>query len=119
MSSVLKDLGQLHVVAAKVVGISTASITSNDGSATLTDNGTGDYTVTFGDAFLSVPAVSATVIDATISTAAAQGIVITAVATGSVQFQTWQTTLATAGTDIVNAATDLDFHFIAVGMRNN
>ena len=120
MSSVLKDLGQLHIVAGKVDGTDTAALTSNDGSATLTDNGTGDYTITFGDAFMSVPAVTATVIDAAISTDAAQGVVITAVATGSVQFQTWEAVLTGgASTDIANAAGDLDFHFIAVGMRNN
>jgi len=120
MSSVLKNLGQLHIVAGKVDGTGTAALTSNDGSATMVDNGTGDYTVTFGEAFLAVPAVAVSHIDATLATTNANGVQIKAVSTASVQFNAWNMTISgTDATDHANAAFDLDFHFIAVGMRNN
>ena len=46
-------------------------------------------------------------------------IVITSAATNAVVFQTWEAALdgATASTDVANAGTDLDFHFIVCGKR--
>ena len=119
MSSNLDQLGQGHTVHGTITGTSTASISSNDGSATLTDNGTGDYTVTFGKAFLSAPTVTATPVVATFSTDAADGVSVVAVDTTSVQFNYSQPVLIGAtASDTANALADGIFTFTAMGLRN-
>jgi hypothetical protein len=115
MSSVLSDLGNLHIFTA-VVAADGETMTSNDGSATIATNGVGDFTITFGQAFLSAPVVTATALDATYA-AATDGpynASLTAVATTSVQIQT-----AKGGdADADGAAVDAICHVIAIGLRN-
>ena len=123
MSSLNDMLGMDQIVHGKVTGVlaTDAALTSNDGSATLarsTDTN-GLYTITFGQAFNAVPTVNVTIVDATFSTDAANGAVILAAATNSVQIQCWEAVTNGAGTDILNVATDLSFHFTAFGDRNN
>lgn len=92
-----------------------AVYTGNDGSVTLARGGTGDYTVTFGQAFLSAPVITGAVVDATFAaTDGAHVVELAAVAAGSVQFRI----LDTGGSAADGAVADLDFHFIAVGKRN-
>ena len=121
MSSLNKMLAMGHIIHGKVTGVSgtDAALTSNDGSATLVRDSAGVFTITFGHAFNSVPTVNVTIVDATFSTDAAQGAVILAAAVGSTQIQCWEAVTNGAGTDILNVATDLTFHFTAIGDRNN
>ena len=116
MSSVLSDLGNLHAVVGTVTADGTDyTMTSNDGSASLADNGTGDVTVTFGQPFLSAPGVTATAINTFAATVGAAVVSVVASATNSVQFN-----VAKSGaTDVAPAALDASFGFIAIGLRNN
>ena len=50
---------QPRLLAFRVTGTGTAAINEGTTDATLTDNGTGDYTLTFSKAFLRTPIVSA------------------------------------------------------------
>jgi hypothetical protein len=77
MSSVLKNLGQLHIVTGAVAADG-ESMTSNDGSASIATNGPGDFTVTFGQPFLSAPVVSASVVDAAVAATEAVGVSVVA-----------------------------------------
>jgi len=90
-----------------------AVLTDNDGAATLTRGGTGDYTVTFVDNFNAAPVVTCAVVDATFSTLAEYSMVIQAVATSSVQFNV----VLNATNATVTALADMDFHFMVVGSR--
>jgi len=118
-SSLLDNMGQLHIVTG-IVDATGDAMTCNDGSATIATNGAGDFTVTFGQAFSSVPTCSASVVDATVDGAEAVGVSIVAAATGSLQLTSWITTLVNeTDTDITNTATDLVVHFTAIGLRDN
>jgi hypothetical protein len=120
MASKLLDLlSQGHMVYGTVTGGGTASVDCNDGSVTLTDNGTGDYTLTFGDVFLSAPTVVANIVDATDSTDAAHSVAVVSAATNAVQFNTKTTVTNGAATDILSSLADLNFTFMAFGKRNN
>ena len=115
-SSVLQNLGRLHIFTA-VVAADGASMTSNDGSATIATTSAGLFTITFGDAWLSAPAVVATCLDATY-TGVTDGVFnasITSLTTTALAVQT--ATGGDAGAD--GAATDSIVHVIAVGLRNN
>jgi hypothetical protein len=118
MSSVLKNLGQLHIVTGAVAADG-ESMTSNDGSASIATVSAGLFTVTFGQPFLSAPVVTCSVVDATWSTDAANGCNVVSVATNTVQIQAWEAVTNGTATDILNVATDLPVQFIAVGMRDN
>ena len=120
-SSNIPSLNTDHVVTGKINGSAGGSAVisdCNDGSVVITAATDGVQTITFGHPFSHIPTVCATVVDAAIATDASQGIVITSAATDAVVFQTWQTTLAAAATDTVNAGTNLDFHFIVAGRRS-
>ena len=57
-SAVLDNLEHLHVVFGRVTYASGVPVlSSNDESATIADTGTGDATITFGEAFRSAPQV--------------------------------------------------------------
>lgn len=53
-----------RMLAFKVTGTGTAAINVGSLSASLTDNGTGDYTITFNEAFKRIPVVVATAMTA-------------------------------------------------------
>lgn len=92
----------IHVIGSRVDGTGTAALLSGSNELTLTDNGTGDYTLTFDVAFKQVPVVVATPVTAGISlqigTLSASAVQILAVATSD-------------GT----TATDADFHVMIMG----
>lgn len=117
MSSNLNNLGQGHTFSA-VVAADGESMTSNDGSASIATNGAGDFTITFGQAFLSAPIVVAQVVDATDSTDAAHSAAVVVAATGSVQIQTKTTVTNGTATEILSSLADLVCNVIAVGSRN-
>lgn len=112
------DSGQIQIVEGQVSASGTAALTTRDGAATLTDNGTGDFTITFGQSFLSTPTVVANIVDATDATTEAHSVAITAVDSDSVQFAVKTTTTNGTATDILSALADIDFHFMAIGARN-
>ena len=118
-SSMLDNLGQIHVVTGAITASAgtAAALTSNDLSATLTRTAAGNYIVTFGDAFLSVPAVVPTLVDATFTTTDVPGVItLQAVSTASAVFNMSQAAVSAT----VNALADVgDIYFIAVGLRNN
>jgi hypothetical protein len=90
-----------QLIGSRVDGTGTAALLSGSKELTLTDNGTGDYTLTFVQAFVQVPHVVVTPVTA--------GIIaqIFAVSTTAVQIKTF----AVDGT----TATDADFHIMILG----
>ena len=115
-SSLLDQMGQLHIVRGVISGTGTATVSSNDVTCTLTDNGTGNYTLTFGDVFLSAPTVSANAVDATFAATDGAAVVsIISAATNAVVFNS----IFAGDEDSNGAAGDMDIHFHIMGMRNN
>lgn len=116
MSSLLSDLSTTHIFTAAVAADG-ESMTSNDGSASIATDGVGAFTITFGEAFRSVPTVALTALDATYA-AATDGIYnasITSVTTTTIVVQT-----ADGGdADADGAAVDAICHIMAVGERDN
>lgn len=91
-----------RVLAFRVDGTGTASILEGAFDATLTDNGTGDYTLTFAKPFARVPVVLGA------SILAASGVVeIDAISATAIGIKTF----AVDGT----TATDVDFHVALLG----
>lgn len=91
----------IRMLSAKIDGTGTASMSgtcSND--MTLTDSGTGDYLLTFDEAFARTPEV---VVTCTTNDRIAR---VATLAVGSVQIIT---------EDLAGAAADADFHVIIVG----
>ena len=117
MSDAFGDSGNYQVSAGKVAA-SAGTLTTNDGSASIADNGTGDFTITFGHAFLSAPFVTANIVDPTDSTDAAHSVAIAAVTATDVQFNVKTTVTNGTATDIVSALADVDFHYMAIGKRD-
>lgn len=117
-SSNLTQLGNGHIVSGIITASAAtdAALTSNDPTATLTRNGAGDYTVTFGKVFNASPYVFAQLVRATFATNMAQAdIEVYSRATNAVKFNISQTALA--GT--VSALADTgDIQFVAIGARN-
>ncbi len=65
-SSVLANLGTLHIVTGRITySTGTPSLTSNDPTATVADTGTGNATVTFGQAFSAAPQIFVEALKAT------------------------------------------------------
>ena len=90
------------MIAARVDGTGTAAMLEGGNEITLTDNGTGDYTLTFAQAFARVPTVVA-------SPLTADAIIqIGTISASAVQILAFD---ATDGT----TAKDVDFHAIIVG----
>jgi hypothetical protein len=115
MSSVLSDLGNLHIFTA-VVAADGESMTSNDGSATIATDGVGAFTITFGSAFNSAPVCVCTALDATYAAATdgAYNASITSVSTTALAVQTAKT----GDADADGAAVDAICHIVAIGARN-
>jgi hypothetical protein len=123
MSSVRQDLGQLHIVTGKItVNSNTWTLSSNDGSASLNDIGAGNVSVTFGQAFLSAPAVVVSNLKATHEAAVYKSVTVESVTTTTAEFVCHSIDDSGAGaTDVTTVDPDDDdgFHFIAVGLRDN
>lgn len=94
-----------RLITFKVKGTGTAAIQGGARHATLTDNGTGDYTLTFTNPFGEAPVIVGTVIG---STAGKVDVVTTAV--NAVNVKTY---------DTAGAATDFDFYLYALGRDSN
>lgn len=119
-SSLLDNLGQMHIVAGVTAADGESLTTCNDNSASIATTSTGLFTVTFGQPFLSAPVVTASVVEAALSTIEAHGVIVVSVATNEAVFQSYQINVnGGTATDIANAADDLVVHFIAVGLRDN
>lgn len=92
---------RVSLLSLKVDGTGTASLSGTCAlNCSLTDNGTGDYTITFLNPFLRVPEAVATAITDDIYCK------IGTIAVGSVQVLT---------ENLSGAATDADFHLMVVG----
>lgn len=94
----------VHMIAGRVDGTGTAEILEGGNEMSLTDNGTGDYTLTFGQAFQRVPTVVVTPIGASGDVVATLG----TLSASAVQILCWD------GTDGTTAK-DADFHVMIVG----
>lgn len=124
-SSVGDNLGNLHIV----TGVITANASnvwqvasSNDDTVTVADTGTGNATVTFGQAFTSAPVVVANVVKATHSAQIVQTVTIEAVTTTTAEFRYHSVDDTGAGTTDVTSpdpAENDGFHFVAIGLRDN
>jgi len=92
------------LLAFRVTGTGTAVIDEGTTDATLTDNGTGDYTLTFAQAFSRAPAVTATCV----ATAGDAFACIHTVSTTAVRIVTFDATDGTTAKDTV-------FHVLVYG----
>lgn len=86
----------------RVDGTGTASLLEGTTDGTLTDNGTGDYTITFSQAFGRTPVVSITPVTTGIHCE------IKAISTTALQVNTFAVADGTT-------ATDADFHVVVFG----
>ena len=121
-SSALDQLGQLHIVTGRITYSSgVPSLSSNDASASVADTGTGNCTVTFGEAFLSAPQVVASYLKATHDAADQDTVTIEQATTTTVEFRTLLTNDAGAASNVTSPdpADGDGIMFIAVGLRNN
>jgi hypothetical protein len=100
LRSIKSEARQQRVINLRVTGTGTATINEGIGQATLTDNGTGDYTITFATRFVRAPVVVVTT--GTASTIARVG----TLAVNSVQILT---------TNLSAVATDAIFHVQITG----
>ena len=92
----------MYAMAIRVQGTGTAAVLAGGSDVTLVDNGTGDYTITFRQAFKRVPSI-------VVSSLTANSIaLVSAPAVGSFKVLGFQ---ATDGT----TAADIDFHVIVMG----
>lgn len=91
-----------HMIASRVDGTGTAALLSGSNELTLTDNGTGDYTLTYAVPFKQVPVVVA------LSKTADSILILAASAVGSCQITAFD---ATDGT----TAKDVDFDILILG----
>lgn len=96
----------------------TPTLTSTDGAASVTSDGAGVVTITFGAAFRSAPVVTANVVDATFATTEVHGVAIASVSTASAVLNTYTSTTNGTATDIVSALADLSLHFTVIGNRD-
>lgn len=115
-SSLLDQQGNMHIVRGVITGSGTdTTVSSNDGSLTVAGAAAGDYTITFGDVFLSTPEVVANGVDTFAATDGAAVISIVSAATNAIQFNA-----AKAGDGTSNGAlADMNVHFVVIGARNN
>ena len=102
------QLGQGHEVAGKVTtgAGANAVLTCNDRSAVLTRNATGDYTITFGEAFLVAPFCIFTPLIATFATSAAFQVQIVSVTTTVVNFNLIKLSLTGVAATILSSIDD-------------
>ena len=116
MSRVLDDLGNLHIFTARVAADG-ATMTSNDGSATIATTSDGLFVITFGEAWLTAPTVLLTALDPTY-VAATDGVLNASITTITTTALTVQTAFGgDAGADGV--AVDAITHVICFGLRNS
>lgn len=117
-SAALQNLGMLHVVSGRITFTTgVPALVCNDESATVADTGTGITTLTFGDAFLTAPAVVAQYRKGTEAATTNNLVVTDSVSTTAVVFRFKSDA---AGTNSTADPADTDgCQFIAIGMRNN
>lgn len=117
-SGALDNLGQLHIITGRItVTTNTWTLTCNDSTTTLTDIGAGNVSLTFGQEFLSVPAVVATPLKATHEATVFYDVVVEAASATGCEFVNHHDT---AGTNTTADPDDGDgWMFIVVGLRSN
>lgn len=92
----------VHLIYGKIQGTGTAAVQKGSQELSITDNGVGDYTLTYANAYVQLPAVVAT------TRTADSILVIDTEAVGSVRIKAFD---ATDGT----TAKDVDFNVIIIG----
>lgn len=122
-SSALDNLGQLHIVTGRIIYTTgVPALTTNDGSATVADTGTGNATVTFGDAFVSAPQIIAQYYKETHVAGELDAVHVEQATTSTAEFRFQRATDTGVGTTDV-AIQDPDDNegcmFVAIGLRNN
>ena len=103
-SSVLDQLGQLHIVRGRVIYTTQVpALTSNDGSASIVDTGVGNSTITWGEAFLSAPVIHATPLTATGAPLSQDYVTVEQATTTTAEFKIQRAAFSgmLTGTDIV------------------
>lgn len=117
-SAVLENLGRLHITTGNIVYTTgVPALTTNDGSATVADTGTGIATVTFADPFMAVPTVVCQARKGT-EVATTNNLMVVDSATASVIVFRFK--IDAAGTNSTADPADTDGGwFIVVGTRNN
>lgn len=117
-SSVLQNTGNLHIVTGNIVYTTgVPALTTNDGSATVADTGTGIATVTFAQAFNAAPTILCQARKATEAATTINSMAVDSVSTTVVVFRF---KIDAAGTNSTADPADTDGGwFLAVGMRNN
>ena len=122
-SKALLNLGQLHIVTGRIIYTTNVpALTCNDGSATVVDTAIGIPTVTFGDAFLTAPQVTASYLKATPVATALQSVTVTAATTTTATFYIQSILDTGAGTTdlaVFDPADGDGIMFTAIGLRNN
>ena len=117
-TSIQDLLGNGHIVfgSITVTAGANAVVTSNDASLSVVRNASGDYTMTFGEPFVSIPYAHLQPLRTTFATSSAVTVEVYAASTSAISFNV--VTNTTAGT--VTALGELaDVHFIVVGKRLN
>lgn len=121
-SSVIDSIAQGALVAGRIIYTTgVPALTSNDGSATVADTGTGNCTVTFGQPFLSAPQVVAQYLKATNSDLILHHVTVEQATTTTVEFRTHVITDSGVGTTDVTAGDPADgdgILFMVFGQRN-
>ena len=118
MSRVLDDLGNLHIVTGRITVTSNSwTLASNDGSASLTDIGAGNVSVTFGQAFLSAPRVVCQTLKGTHEADVFYDCVVETTSTTGFEIVFHHDTAGTNTTADPDDGNGCDF--IAIGVRNN
>ncbi len=118
MSSALDSLGQLHIVTGLItVNTNTWTLVTNDGSATLTDDGAGLQSVNFVEPFLSAPVITTSVLKATTEATVFHAVEVVTVTTTIASFAFHHDTAAT--NTVADPDNDDGWYFVAIGLRAN
>jgi hypothetical protein len=112
---------QLHIVYGRILYTTgVPALTSNDGSASVADTGSGNCTVTFGQAFLSAPQVIASPLKATHDAADQDSVTVEQATTTTAEFRFLLTNDAGAASNVTSPdpADGDGLMFIAIGLRD-
>jgi hypothetical protein len=115
-SSVLHNLNELHIVQGRITYSSgVPSVTSNDGSLTVTDTGAGDVRITYA-AFLTAPQVIASPLKGTHSATTHNAVSVETVSTTTCDFRWMEATGTATHPAMLSGSGTLDFASAADGV---
>lgn len=110
------NVGQLHIVYGRVTYSSgTPTLTSNDGSASVADTGTGNAIVTFGQAFLSAPQIMCSALKGTHSATTQNSVTCEQATTTTAEFRWMEATGTATHPAVLTGSTTWDPGSIADG----